>query len=131
MYVCLSVCLSMLASCRSQFLRDRLGRCLKLFVSTDSRAYILSQVRLSFRPSYFYTRKTPTNYREDRPSCMCLLNEQATPVTMRSRLNRQRAIGVATTAVKLSGDRLNRNSEKQQVKTERMIVISTRLKNVV
>ena len=31
-----SVCLSMLANCRSQFLLDRLGRCLKLFVSTDS-----------------------------------------------------------------------------------------------
>ena len=30
------VCLSMLANCRSQFLLDRLGRCLKLFVSTDS-----------------------------------------------------------------------------------------------
>ena len=33
-YVCLSVCLSVLANCRSQFLLDRLGRCLKLFVST-------------------------------------------------------------------------------------------------
>ena len=31
-----SVCLSVLANCRSQFLLDRLGRCLKLFVSTDS-----------------------------------------------------------------------------------------------
>ena len=29
-----SVCLSQLAKCRSQFLLDRLGRCLKLFVST-------------------------------------------------------------------------------------------------
>ena len=34
--VCLSFCLSVLANCRSQFLLDRLGRCLKLFVSTDS-----------------------------------------------------------------------------------------------
>ena len=30
------VCLSVFANCRSQFLLDRLGRCLKLFVSTDS-----------------------------------------------------------------------------------------------
>ena len=34
--VCLSVCLSMFANCRSQFSLDRLGRCLKLFVSSES-----------------------------------------------------------------------------------------------
>ena len=34
--VCLYVCLSVLANCRSQLLLDRLGRCLNLFVSTDS-----------------------------------------------------------------------------------------------
>ncbi len=31
-----SVCLSQLTNCRSQLLLDRLGRCLKLFVSTES-----------------------------------------------------------------------------------------------
>ena len=31
-----SVCLSAFANCRSQFLLDRLGRCLKLFVSSES-----------------------------------------------------------------------------------------------
>ena len=30
------VCCSMFANCRSQFLLDRIGKCLKLFVSTDS-----------------------------------------------------------------------------------------------
>ena len=34
--VYLSVCLSQLANCRSQLLLDNLGRCLKLFVSTES-----------------------------------------------------------------------------------------------
>ena len=47
----------MFANCRSQFLLDRLGRCLKLFVSTDS---ISSQGFASqFRLALFYTRKTP------------------------------------------------------------------------
>ena len=31
-----SVCLSVLVNCRSQFLLDHLGRCFKLFISTDS-----------------------------------------------------------------------------------------------
>ena len=48
---------------------------------------------------FCYTRKTSKNYREDRPSRLWLLNEPATPVIMRSRLNRQRAVGAATTAV--------------------------------
>ena len=34
-----SVCLLQLANCRSQFLLDRLGRCLKLFVSTESKSW--------------------------------------------------------------------------------------------
>ena len=41
-----NVCLSMLANCRSQFLLDRLGRCLNLLVSTDS-IYPVTSSRLS------------------------------------------------------------------------------------
>ena len=98
----------MLANCRSQFLLDRLGGCLELFVSTDSRVNILPRVRVSVPPSIlFITRKTPKNYREDRPSRMWLLDELATPVTIRSWLNRQLPVGAATTAVigLLSGDK--------------------------
>ena len=60
-----SVCLSMLANCRSQFLLDRLGRCLKLFVSTDSTSSheFVSQFGLAF----FYTRKN-TQKLSQRPT---------------------------------------------------------------
>ena len=63
----------MLANCRSQLLLDDIGRCLKLFVSTDgtSSHEFASQFGLAF----FYTWKTPKTYREDRPSRKCLLNE--------------------------------------------------------
>ena len=67
-------------------------------------------------------RKTHTNYREDRPSRMCILNEPAIPVTMQSRLNRQRPVGAVTTTVMLSGDRLSQNSDKENAKTATMRV---------
>ena len=66
------------SNCRSQFLLDRLWRCLKLFISTDSRPYILSRVRVSVRPSNLYTRKTSKSYREDRVSRKFLLNAPVT-----------------------------------------------------
>ena len=37
--ILMCVCLSQLAHCRSQFLFDRLGRCHKRFVSTESTSY--------------------------------------------------------------------------------------------
>ena len=65
----------MLANCMSHILLDHPGRCLKLFVSTDSTSSheFAFQFGLVF---FFYTQKTPTNYREDRPLRKCLLNEQ-------------------------------------------------------
>ena len=55
------VCLSVLANGRSQFLLDHLGRCLKLFVSTESTSCheFVSQFGLEF----FLSEKHP-NYRE-------------------------------------------------------------------
>ena len=50
-----SPCLSMFANCRSQFLLDRLGKCLKLFVSTDTPEFAL-QLGLAI---FLYMRKTP------------------------------------------------------------------------
>ena len=59
--ICLkSVCRSTFADCRSQFLLDRLGRCLKLIVSyrgTSSHEFA-SQFGLEF----FYTRKKLPNH---------------------------------------------------------------------
>ena len=59
------VCLSQLANCRSQLLCDRLGRCLKLFVSIEITSSH-KRNRVSVQPSIFYTRKTSKNYREFR-----------------------------------------------------------------
>ena len=55
--VCLSVCVSVLANGRSQFLHDLLGRCLKLFVSTDSTS--CHEFASQFGLEFFYMRKTP------------------------------------------------------------------------
>ena len=54
----------MLSNCRSQFLLDRLGRCLKLFVSTDSTFCheFASQLGLDI----FVYAKNTQNYREYR-----------------------------------------------------------------
>ena len=52
-----SVCLSQLANCRSRFWLDRLGRCLKLFVSTDSTS--CHKFASQFGLAIFYSRKTP------------------------------------------------------------------------
>ena len=76
MPVCLSVCLSQLANCRSQFLLDRLGRCLKLFVSTEStsRHEFASQFGLEF----FNTRKTLKPSGKPGRQCQCLFQWSAT-----------------------------------------------------
>ena len=36
--------MSLFANCRSQCLLDRLGRCIKLFVSTDSRSCLTNMI---------------------------------------------------------------------------------------
>ncbi len=54
--VCLSVCLSQLANCSSQFLLDRLGRCLKLFVSTESTC--CHEFAFQFGLEFFYAKNT-------------------------------------------------------------------------
>ena len=51
------VCLSLLVNYRSQLLLDRFGKGQNMFVSTDSRAYIMSRVRVSVRNSIFIKRE--------------------------------------------------------------------------
>ena len=58
--ICLkSVCLSAFANCRSQFLLDRLGKC--LLTVRIVWQYILSRVRVSVRPSIFLYAKNFQN----------------------------------------------------------------------
>ena len=72
-----SVCLSQLANCRSQFLLDRLGRCLKLFVSTESTS--CHEFASQFGLANFVYVKNTQNYREYRVArATVYLNEAAT-----------------------------------------------------
>ena len=50
------VCLSVFANCRSQFFLDRLERCLKLFVSSDSTS--CHEFASLFGLAIFYAQKT-------------------------------------------------------------------------
>ena len=60
------VCLSVLATCRSQFLLDRLGRCLKLIVCSQGTS--CHEFASQFGLEFFYTQKKP---KPDSPAC-CL-----------------------------------------------------------
>ena len=83
-----SVCLSQLASCRLQCMLDRLGRWLKLYVST--RKHCLSRVRVSVRP---IKKHVKTIAELSRPTSV-QLNEPATPVMV----DRQRSVGAVVIA---------------------------------
>ena len=115
LFVCLSVCLSMFANCMSQLLLDRLGRYLKLFVSTESIS--CHESASQFGPAFFWYPKNNQNYREYRvPRANVYLNEAASghcsPVTYMS--------GDNSDHIGPSGVRLNQNGEMQQVKTGTM-----------
>ena len=96
----------MLANCRSQLFLNRLGRCLKLFISTDSTSCheFASQFGLAFS---LYAKNTHKLSRRPTLAHTWLLNESAAPVTMPSWLNRQRPIGAATTAWSLGLERIH------------------------
>ena len=59
----MSLNLSLFANCRSQFLLDRLGGCLKLFVSTESTSPY--EFPSQFVLAMFLYAKNTQNYRED------------------------------------------------------------------
>ena len=72
-----SVCLSAFANCRSQFLLDLLGRCLKLSVSAER--YILPRVRISVRSCNFFIPEKHQKSRGNRVGSACIyLNDLAT-----------------------------------------------------
>ena len=124
--ICLkSVCRSTFADCRSQFLLDRLGRCLKLILPR----YFLSRVRLSVRPSiFFYTRYI--NYRECRVSRIWLLNEKGRNAGLAG--DRSTVSGKHTRAFNgHSTDRLSQHDENNKSKRRQREFIHSRLENVV
>ena len=61
---------------RSQLLLDRLGRCLKLFVSTDSTSS--HELASQFGLAFFYTRKTLNTSGKPGRQCQCLFQWPAT-----------------------------------------------------
>ena len=62
MYTIIYICLSMLANSWSQFLLDRLRRCLKLFISTESIS--CHEFASQFGLAIFLYAKNTQNYRE-------------------------------------------------------------------
>ena len=73
-----TIILSKLANCRSQFLLDRLGRCLKLFVLSESTP--CRKFASQFGLAIFFTRKTHTTS-GNRIALACVyLSETATPM---------------------------------------------------
>ena len=108
--------MSLFADCRSQFLLDRVGGCLKLFVSTESTSS--HEFASQFGLAFFYTWKTPKNYRENWVSRKGLLNEQALRPIKNGR-NAGHSPSIASDKMSgdnsdHSGDRLSQNGEKQQ-----------------
>ena len=66
----------LLANGRSQFLLDRLGRCLKLFVSTESTS--CHEFASQFGLEFFYKRKTLKTSGKPGHQCQCLCQWPAT-----------------------------------------------------
>ena len=110
------VCMSQLANCRSQYLLDRLGSCLKLFVSTESTS--CHEFAYQFGLELFVCEKHPQLSRIPTLT-QVLLNETAsgrkgavlTPVTV------DRSPATSRNGIGHSGDRLSQTGENQQLKT--------------
>ena len=69
-----SVCLSVLANSRSQFLLDRLGRCLKLFASTE----ILSYHEFASLAILLYAKTRKTIAKTESPAPIFIWTRQVT-----------------------------------------------------
>ena len=108
----------MLANCRSQFLLDRLGRCLKLFVSTETIS--CHEFASQFGQAIFLYSKNNQNYLEYRVAHVNVMNEAATghcsPVVVDRSLATKYMGGKNSDRIGPSGIRLSQNWEMQQVK---------------
>ena len=68
--VCLSDCLSVFANCRSQFLLDLLGRCLKLSVSAENIS--CHEFAFQFGLAILFIREKHQNSRGNRVGSACI-----------------------------------------------------------
>ena len=115
-YTIISLSLSVLANSRSQFLLDRIGRCLKLFVSTESIS--CHEFASQFGLAFFLLTKNTQNYREYR-------------------ITRGRSIASDNLGVYMSGDhigpsgvRVNQNGKYNKSKRRQREIIPSRLEQI-
>ena len=73
-------CLSQLSNCRSQSLLDHLGRCLKLFLSTDSTSP--HEFASPFGKEFFHKRKAPKNIAQTESRASDPSKRAVTPATV-------------------------------------------------
>ena len=90
---------------------------LLLFVSSDSASS--HEFASQFGLAFFYTRKTPKNLREDRPSHKCLLNERTSDPSKKD-VNHSHGGSIASDNMSgdnsnHSGDRLSQNGDNESL----------------
>ena len=85
-----SVCLSQLANCRSQSLPDRLGSCLKLFVSTESTS--CHEFTSQFSLAIILYAKNTQNYRNTESPVRLFISMKQRPAIDRQRNQQKRAL---------------------------------------
>ena len=128
--ICLkSVCLSTFADCRSQFLLDRLGRCLKLIVSSGSTSCheFASQFGLAF---FLYAKNIHKLSRMPSLAHKWLLNEKGRNAGLAG--DRSTVSSKHTRAFNgHSTDRLSQHDENNKSKRRQREFIHSRLENVV
>ena len=107
-YVCLSLCVSHM----SNFLMDRLGRCLKVFVATVIPSSL--DVASHFGLALFYRRKTPTTIAKTEFLRECSVEwtsdrSRVSPATRRNgdKLNGGNCSHAWSLATRWNGDNLN------------------------
>ena len=91
------VCLSMLANSRSQVLLDRLGRCIKLFVSTKNTS--CHEFAYQFGLEIFYTRKTTKTIANTESPARLFICKKQRPVFNRQRKRRKCGVNFASMCV--------------------------------
>ena len=129
MYVCIYVCLSVgVRKLQVAILLDRLGKCLKLFVSSDSIS--CHEFASQFGLAFFYMRKTFINYHEQPFSCKFLLNEKGRNAGLA--VDRSTVFPTSTRAVNVvSSDRFSQHGENNKSKRRQRELYRHGLKNVV
>ena len=118
---------TLLASCRSQFLLDRLGKCLKLFVSTvgTSCHKFASQYGLEM---FLYAKLGPKT--TPNTGCCAAARQRIVCRSRSTDRQRQRALAATTEGLAVS-DRANTGKYNKSKRQEREIILSRLEQNVV